>query len=239
MELIQVKDYEEMTEKLMDIFVGQIESKPDSVLSFTTGATPKGLLEGLAERINHGLDVTKCIFCNLDEYVCTKDKVCSVYHFMNSSLYDKIQQKPKEMLMFNGEAKNQEEELKRYGALMEKYPRDIQLLGLGSNGHIGANEPGTPFDSKMFVADSWESTIEATKKLFQMSDEDVPTQMYTMGFTEIMAAETVILAASGKGKAEAVKRVVQGEITEDVPASKLKDHPNFIFIIDEEAASLL
>lgn len=239
MELIKVKDYEEMTEKLLEIFVEQLKNKPDSVLSFTTGATPKGLLERLAEEINNGLDVSESVFCNLDEYVCGKEKVCSVYHFMNSCLYDKIDKKPKEMLMFNGEAANQEEELKRYEKLMEKYPRNIQLLGLGSNAHIGANEPGTPFDSKMFVADSLESTIEATKNLFHMTMEEVPTQMYTLGFKEIMAADRVILAAAGKSKAEAVKKVIQGEITEDIPASKLKEHPNFIFIIDEEAASLL
>lgn len=239
MELIKVKDYKEMTDRLVDIFVGQIKRKPDSVLSFTTGATPRGLLEKLAEKIQEGLDVTDCIFCNLDEYVCTRDKICSVYHFMNSYLYDRIDRKPKEMLMFNGEAEDREAELARYKALMDRYPRDIQLLGLGSNGHIGANEPGTSFDSAMFVADSEESTIEATRQLFGMTKEDVPTQMYTMGFREIMQARCVVLAASGAGKAQAVKQLVEGPVTRSVPASRLKEHPDFILIVDEEAASLL
>lgn len=239
MKLIRVRDYQKMTDQLEALFVRQIEEKPDSVLSFTTGATPRGLLEALAKRIQAGLDVTGCVFCNLDEYVCSKDQVCSVCHFMNFYLYDRIDKKPKEMLMFDAEAADQEQELARYKALMDKYPRDIQLLGLGSNGHIGANEPGTPFDTEMFVADSEPSTIEATRQLFDMTAETVPTQMYTMGFAEIMAADCVVLAASGSGKAEAVKKLVEGPVTEAVPASRLKEHRNFIFIIDEEAASLL
>lgn len=89
---------------------------------------------------------------------------------------------------------------------MQRHERDIQFLGLGTNGHIGANEPGTPFDSKLFIADSCISTMEATKKLFQLKDSEVPSQMYTMGFQEIMAAKCVILAASGISKAEAVKK---------------------------------
>jgi glucosamine-6-phosphate deaminase len=237
--IIKVKNYQEMTDELTDIFVSQIHKKPDSILSFTTGATPKGLLEALAKRIQEGLDVTDCVFCNLDEYVCSKSMDCSVYHFMNYHLYDRIDKKPKEILMFDAEADDQEKELTRYKALMDQYPRDIQLLGLGANGHIGANEPGTPFESAMFVADSEESTIAATRKLFDMSDEEVPTQMYTMGFKEIMEAHCVVLAASGTSKAQAVKMLVEGPVTPSVPASRLKQHSNFILIIDEEAASLL
>lgn len=239
MKLIRVKDYEAMTEELLAIFVEQIKDKPDSVLSFTTGGTPKGLLERLAEEINSGLDVSDCIFCNLDEYVGKKSGAYSVYHFMNSHLYDRIKNKPKEIHMMDAEADDKEKELARYKRILNKYPRDIQLLGLGTNGHIGANEPGTPFDSTLFVADSYDSTIEATKNLFNLTYEETPTQMFTMGFKEIMEAECVVLAASGASKAEAVKKVIEGDIIEEVPASYLKKHENFIFIIDEAAASLL
>lgn len=141
--------------------------------------------------------------------------------------------------MFNGEAQDQNAELARYKALLKQYPRDIQLLGLGTNGHIGANEPGTSFDSAAFVADSRDTTIEATSNLFGLSREETPTRMYTMGFQEIMEAGCVILAASGANKAEAVKLLMEGPVTPSVPASKLKDHPNFILIVDKEAASLL
>ena len=169
MKLIKVKNYEEMTEVLLKLFVEQIEKKPDSVLSFTTGYTPEGLLDRLAERINQGLDVSRCIFCNLDEYVGKKDGVYSVYHFMHEHLYDKISNGPKEIHMMDAEAADQKAELERYAGILKKYPRDIQLLGLGTNGHIGANEPGTPADSTLFVADSCESTIQATQDLFGLN----------------------------------------------------------------------
>lgn len=239
MKIIKVKDYDTMTQELLELFTKQIKAKPDSVLSFTTGGTPRGLLEELAKAINQGLDVKQCVFCNLDEYVGKKTEIYSVYHFMNAHLYDRINHKPKEIFMMNAEAENHEMELKRYKEILDQYPRDLQLLGLGTNGHIGANEPGTPFDSSLFVADSCESTIQATQDLFKLTREETPTQMFTMGFREIMAARCVILAASGVSKAEAVKKIIEGSVTEDVPASYLKTHENFIFIIDEDAASML
>lgn len=239
MNLIRVKNYDEMTELLLKIFVEQIEKKPNSVLSFTTGYTPAGLLDGLAKKINEGLNISDCVFCNLDEYVGKRDGIYSVYHFMNEHLYDKISCKPKHIYMMNAEAKNHQEELERYSQILEENPRDIQLLGLGTNGHVGANEPGTPSNSTLFVADSCDSTIEATQKLFGLKKEETPVQMFTMGFQEILSANCVILAASGRSKAKAVKAVVEGGITEQVPASILKQHSNFVFIIDEEAASLL
>lgn len=168
-----------------------------------------------------------------------KSGTYSVYSFMNEHLYDKIKVRPKEVHMMDAEACDQKSELRRYREILEEHPRDIQLLGLGTNGHIGANEPGTPFDSSLFVADSCESTIEATRSLFDLTYEETPRQMFTMGFREIMAAKCVVLAASGASKAEAVKAVIEGDITEQVPASYLKNHENFIMIIDEEAASLL
>lgn len=239
MQLIRVKDYEAMTEKLLEIFTETIKQKPDCVLSFTTGATPKGLLEGLAERINQGLDIHECTFCNLDEYVGKRDSVYSVYRFMHETLYDRITARPKEIYMFNGEAPDQEKELERYGKILKDHPRDIQLLGLGVNGHIGANEPGTSFQSSLFVADSKESTMQSTKLLYDLTEEETPSQMYTMGFQEIMAAKCVILAVSGRSKAEAVKRIMEKKITEEVPATYLWNHPNCMLIMDEDAASLL
>lgn len=241
MVIIRVKDYDEMTDCLTGIFVEQIRKKPDSVLSFTTGGTPRGLLEALAVRIQEGLDVRGCTFCNLDEYVGKTSAVYSVCHFMYEYLYNRIdaERMPGHIYMMNAEAVDQEAELERYAHILDMYPRDIQLLGLGTNGHIGANEPGTPFDSGLFVADSCQSTIEATSALFHLTMDETPTRMFTMGFKEIMAAKRVILAASGASKANAVKKIVEGGITEAVPASYLKNHPDFLLIIDEAAASKL
>ncbi len=239
MRIIETEDYQEMSQVLLQIFEKQIQDKPDSVLSFTTGKTPEAFLCRLADAVNDGLDISSSVFLNLDEYVGKRDMPYSVYSFMKTCLYDRIQMKPRVVEMMNAEAQNQEEELKRYSEVLKKYPRDIQLLGLGTNGHIGANEPGTPFDSTLFVADSFDSTIEATQKLFHLNKEETPTQMFTMGFQEIMAAGHVILAAAGKSKAKAVKALVEGEITTDVPASILRTHENCTLIIDKEAASLL
>lgn len=239
MKVIRVKDYAAMTEELLALFTNQIKEKKESVLSFTTGGTPRGFLEALADAVNGGLDISRCVCCNLDEYVGEKTGLYSVYRFMNEHFYDRIKVRPREIHMMNAEAEDKAAELERYRRVLERHPRDIQLLGLGTNGHIGANEPGTPFDSTLFVADSRESTIEATRTLFGLTDEETPRQMFTMGFQEIMAARCVVLAAAGVSKAEAVKAVIEGGITEAVPASYLKTHGNFIFIIDEEAASLL
>lgn len=239
MKIIKVKNYEEMSDEILKIFVEQIKNKKNSILSFTTGATPREFLLKFTEEINKGLDISQCKFFNLDEYVGKKDKQYSVYSFMKSHLYDLIKSQPKEIHMMNAEAEDKQAEIERYRKLLEENPRDIQLLGLGINGHIGANEPVTSFNSTLFVADSHKSTIEATKNLFNLTFEETPTQMFTMGFKEIMEAKCVILAASGIKKADAVKKIIEGKITEEVPASILKKHSNFIFIIDKEAASLL
>lgn len=239
MEILLVEDYIDMTKKLKEIFIEQLKKKPDSILSFTTGRTPEGLLEELAVEVNHGLDISQAVFFNLDEYVGKRDGKYSVYRFMYDYFYSKISIRPREIFMIDGETKNPEEEIERYKRLLDQYPRDIQLLGLGENGHIGANEPGTSFDSSMFIAKSVETTVLATQKLYGLTYDETPKSMYTLGFQEILAANCVVLAASGKSKAAAVKAVVEGEITEDIPASILQNHKNCIVVIDEQAASLL
>lgn len=239
MNIIEVDNYQEMSDVLVKIFAEQITEKPDSVLSFTTGKTPQEFLVKMADAVNGGLDISQCVFLNLDEYVGKREMPYSVYSFMHTCLYDRISMQPRVVDMMNAEAADKEAELARYGEVLKKYHRDIQLLGLGTNGHVGANEPGTPFTSTLFVADSFESTIDATQNLFHLKREETPTQMFTMGFTEIMDTEHVILAASGKSKTKAVQALVEGGITENVPASFLRTHKNFTLIIDKEAGSLL
>lgn len=239
MQIILVKDYQEMSQELNKQFIDQIKLKPESVLGFTTGGTPKGMAKHFAQEINNGLDVSEVTIVNLDEYVCEPEtSVFSVYNWMMTHVFEPIHQDFKAFHILKGNA-NKQEELTRFKKVLEDNPRDIQMLGLGTNAHIGANEPGTPFDQELFVADSHESTIQAVINLFGISKEEAPTQMFTMGFKEIMEAKKVVLAASGKSKAQAVKAILEEEIDVSIPASILKTHHNFVFIIDDEAASLL
>lgn len=239
MKLIKTSNYDEMTAKSLDILVQQIKKKPDSVISFTSGASPEGLVIGLAKAINEGLDVSECTIFNLDEFIGDPKGVFSVKVFMHDFLYDKIANKPKNIFMLNGDAKDQEAEIARYEALLGKYPRDIQYLGLGVNGHLGANEPGTPFDAKIAVRDMAESTIVKTMHQYSLTREGTPTQMFTMGFKEIMDAKKIVLQVSGTHKAQAVKDMFSGEVTTDCPASILTTHPDFVCVCDEEALSMM
>lgn len=239
MKTIFVKNYEEMSEKGYEIIKDVMETKEQPVISMTTGGSPRGLFTLLVEGVNNGLDISNTVMMNLDEYIGPKDAVYTVNTFMYENFYNKINTQPKEIFLINGEAENKEEEINRYKEVLNKYPRDIQVLGLGTNGHIGANEPGTPFDSTIFLAEHDDSTIESTMREYNIERDAAPTEMITLGFTEILEAEKVILLVSGKRKSEAVKNLLEGEISTDCPATALRDKDNVIVIIDEEAASLL
>jgi len=239
MQLIVTKDYDEMSAKSLDILVAQLKEKPDSVIGFTTGASPEGLTKGLADAINNGLDISAATFLNLDEFIGDPDGAYSVKRFMYDFLYNQIKVQPKNIFLLDGAAPDKEAEVKRYTEILSRYPRDIQFLGLGINGHIGANEPGTPFDSTFFVSDMAESTFVKTMKQFGLTEAETPRQMFTMGFSEIMAAKKVVLQVSGVSKAQAVKNMIENEVSVDCPASFLKTHPDFVCVCDEDAVSLL
>lgn len=239
MKTIFVKDYAEMSKKGYEYIKEVIETKEQPVISMTTGGSPRGLFTLLVNDINNGLDISNTTIMNLDEYIGPKDAVYTVKTFMYENLYNKIDVQPKNIFLIDGEAEDTDKEIARYKAILDQHPRDIQVLGLGTNGHIGANEPGTPFDSTMFLAQHDESTIESTIKGYGISREEAPTEMLTLGFTEILEAEKIILLVSGKSKAEAVKALLEGEISPDCPATALRNSENAIVIIDEEAASLL
>lgn len=240
MKIIKTKDYNEMSYELFKLYEEELKGNPASCLSFTTGGTPAGMAEFLVNAVNNeGLDISQATMLNLDEYVGDKNGKYSVYTWMHEHIYNRLNQKPKHIYYVNADAEDKDAEIKRYQEILANNPRDIQMLGLGTNGHIGANEPGTSFSSTMFVADSCESTIEATKNLFNLSYEETPRQMFTMGFKEIMEAKCVVLAVSGKKKAEALKKLLEEPISESCPASYLRNHDNFVLIYDEEAGSLL
>lgn len=239
MELIIVKDYEEMSEKTFKIIKNVIEEKENPVISMTTGGTPRGLFKKLANSFNNDLDIGKVKFLNLDEYIGEKNAPYTVYRYMNENLFDLVSKKPLSWDYIHGDEKNIEKEIERYKNVLDNTKRDIQVLGLGVNGHIGANEPGTAFDSTIFLADHDKSTIESTANEYNIDISDAPNQMVTMGFKEILEADKVLLMVSGSKKAEAVKNVLNGPISTACPASYLRDKDNVIMIIDEDAASLL
>ncbi|GAB3063922.1 glucosamine-6-phosphate deaminase [Virgibacillus ainsalahensis] len=240
MEIIQTKDYQELSQKAFDILVDTIKQNENAVINTTTGASYDGLFELLVQAINDDeLSIENTVMMNLDEYIAERDKKFTVYTYMHEKLYDLIKEQPKIIELLNGSLTDLNSEIERYNKVLQEYPRDLQILGLGVNGHLGANEPGTPFDSRLFLADSDESTIKSTMGYQNLTRDEVPTQMLTLGLADMMEAEKVLLVASGTRKAEAVKATIEGPINEDCPASILRTHPNAILIIDDAAASLL
>lgn len=239
MKIVKVKNYDEMSKRGFEIIKEVIENEKMPTISLNTGGTPKELYNHLVDAINNGLNISNTSFLSLDEYIGPKNSVYTVYNYMFNRLFNLIEQQPKKIFLVNGEAENIDEEIKRYKGILNEYPRDLQLLGIGTNGHLGANEPGTSFDSKMFLAQHTESTIQSTMKEYNISREEVPTEMLTLGMYEIINAKKVLLLASGKHKAKAVKNLIEGDITKNCPASILQKCPNAIVIIDEDAASLL
>lgn len=239
MKVIYVKDYDEMSKKGYEVLKEVIETKESPVLSLNTGGSTKGLYENLVKGINDGLDISEATILTLDEYIGPRDAVYTVRNYKQKRLFDQIKQQPKAVFLMNGDTEDTDQEIERYKEILAKYPRDFQLLGLGTNAHLGANEPGTPFDATMFLAEHHEATIQATMREYGIEREEAPTEMLTLGLKEIVDAETVLLLVSGKHKAQAVKDLIEGDITPDCPASILRNCEGAIVIIDEEAASLL
>lgn len=239
MEIIYVKDYDEMSKKGFEVIKGVIETKESPVVSLNTGGTTKGLYQYLVDAINQGLDINETTILSLDEYIGPKDAVYTVKNYMHKRLFDLIKRKPKNVFLMDGATKDIDEEIKRYTEILNTYSRDVQLLGLGTNGHLGANEPGTPFDTTMFLAQHREATIQATMNEYSIKREETPTEMLTLGLKEITAAKKILLLVSGKHKAQALKDLINGEITPDCPASILRRCENATVIVDEDAASLL
>ncbi|NLC54474.1 MAG: glucosamine-6-phosphate deaminase [Erysipelothrix sp.] len=239
MKFIKVKDYEAVSQLGFEIVEKQLASNKASVINFTTGDSPRGLILKLAKKINEGLDISQATFMNLDEFICPKEMNLSVYNFMHETLYNKIVKKPKNIFMLDGETTDVNEEIKAYKEKLEKYPADIQILGLGVNGHIGANEPGTSFDQEVFLSDSQPASIKRHMEQYDLTADQVPLQMITLGTKDIMKAKTVLLLVSGEAKAKAMYDLIYKGIDKAYPASVLKTHDNFICIYDEAAGSLI
>ena len=231
--IIRVKDAEEGGKKAFEQIKEGIENGAQ-VLGLATGSTPETLYQ---EMVKSDVDFSNCVSINLDEYIgLSGDNDQSYRYFMNSHLFN---QKPfKATYVPNGKAEDLAAECRHYEEILENHPIDIQILGIGENAHIGFNEPGTPFDAPTQVVELTESTINANKRNFEKI-EDVPTTAISMGIGSIMKSKKVILIAYGEAKAEAIANTINGEITIDVPASVLQNHPDVTIILDDAAASKL
>lgn len=237
MNIIRTKDYRDMSRKAANIISAQIILKPDSVLGLATGSTPLGVYAQLVEGYNRGdLDFSHVSAVNLDEYRgLPEDNEQSYHYFMHHNLFSHINIRPDHTFVPNGmepdgalACRAHEDIIRKLGGI------DLQLLGLGNNGHIGFNEPGPVFEKETHPVDLAESTIRANARFFDRI-EQVPTQAYTMGIKTIMQARRILIIVSGAGKADIVARAFWGPVTPQVPASILQMHPDVTLVADEEA----
>jgi glucosamine-6-phosphate deaminase len=234
MRIYCAENYEKASIIAADMIAAQILLKPDSVLGLATGSTPIGAYKRLIAKYEAGeLDFSKITTINLDEYKGLDEENENGYrYFMNHQLFDHVNLKKENTFVPDGKKEAQqacgeyEERIKNLGGI------DMQLLGLGHNGHIGFNEPADEFPKETHCVDLSESTIEANARFFASRDE-VPKQAYTMGIGSIMKAKTILIMACGRDKKEIVKRAFEGPICPQVPASVLQLHNNVILVGDE------
>ena len=239
MKLYRAKDYDDMSRKAANIIASKVILKPDCVLGLATGSTPIGTYKELIEGYNKGdLDFSAVKSVNLDEYKgLTRDNDQSYYYFMYNNLFKHINIDLANTNVPDGTEPDSEKECSRYNEVIESMNGvDLQLLGLGHNGHIGFNEPADDFAKFTHCVDLQESTIEANKRFFA-DINDVPRQAYTMGIQTIMNAKTILLVVSGADKAQILHDVLCGPITPRVPASILQLHHDVIVVADEAALS--
>ncbi len=240
MKVIITENYDEMSRKAGEIVTEIVKNNPNAILGLATGSSPIGMYDYMVkEHVSNGVSYANVSSVNLDEYVgLESDNENSYAYFMAKYLFDRVDIDKKNTNLPNGKAVDKQAECDRYNALLDTMKQDVQVLGIGSNGHIGFNEPGTPLDSVTHVVDLTENTIKDNSRLFDDISQ-VPTQAFSMGIKNIMNAKSIILLASGKNKAEAVKGLVKGKIDVSLPASVLQLHPFVTVIVDKDAASLL
>lgn len=241
MNIISAPNYEAMGVQAAKLIAAQVVQKPDCVLGLATGSSPISTYQNLIKWCEAGLlDFSKVHTVNLDEYrglEPTHDQ--SYAYFMRTNLFDHINIDLANTNIPSGINPDAEGEAARYESVIASLGGiDLQLLGLGNNGHIGFNEPAPDFPVTTHCVDLTESTIQANKRFFASID-DVPRQAYTMGIRAIMQARRVVMVVSGAGKAGIVKQAFTGPVTPEVPASILQLHPNFTLVADEAALAEL
>lgn len=239
MRIYKAKDYDAMSRKAASIIAAQINMKPNCVLGLATGSSPIGTYKRLIEEYKNGdLDFSEVTSVNLDEYKgLTKESDQSYYYFMNENLFKHVNIDKTRTNLPDGTAKDAEAECARYNDIIKSVGGvDLQLLGLGHNGHIGFNEPDECFAKETHVVQLTQSTIDANSRLFD-NPEDVPRYALTMGIKTIMEAKKILIVVSGEDKAEIVKKAFFGPVTPQVPASILQFHPDVTLVGDESALS--
>jgi len=241
MKVVKTKDYEDMSRKAANIIAAQVIMKPDCVLGLATGSSPIGTYKELIASYNNGdLDFSAVTSVNLDEYKGLDGSHDQSYrYFMNNNFFNHVNIRKECTFVPDGTEPDADKACGAYNETIEKVGGiDLQLLGLGHNGHIGFNEPADEFVKLTHCVDLTESTIEANKRFFASAD-DVPKQAYTMGIQNIMLARKIVVVVSGADKADILKKVVEGPITPQVPASVLQLHPDVTIVADEAAAAKL
>lgn len=237
MQIIVAKDYAEMSEFAAQIIEELVREKPGCVLGLATGSTPEGLYAELVKQHQeNGLDFSRVATYNLDEYRgLSHDHPQSYHYFMNKNLFSHVNILPENTHVPDGSNPDAAAACEEYEDAIELSGGiDLQLLGLGHNGHIGFNEPSDHFAATTNCVDLTENTIQANSRLFDSIDE-VPRQAYTMGIGTIMHARQVLMVVSGADKAEILRKVVLGPVTPEVPASILQFHPDVTLVVDEAA----
>lgn len=234
MKLIKVKDYDTLSDKATEMVLQTIRENEQPILGLATGSTPMKLYENLIHLYKNGdISFQNVLTYNLDEYVgLPPDHIGSYHYFMHEKLFDHIDIPLEQVYLPNGASNNPEAVCDDLEASLKKTGTiDLQVLGIGMNGHIGFNEPGTPFHSRSHVIKLEESTRQVNSRFFDKL-ADVPTHAITMGLATIMEAKEIVLLVQGEKKADILREVVYGEVTEDVPGSVLKLHPNATIITD-------
>ncbi len=239
MKICRAKDYNDMSRKAANIISAQIILKPNCILGLATGSTPVGTYRQLVEWYEKGdLDFSEVMTVNLDEYKgLTRENPQSYYYFMDEHLFGKVNINKNRTFLPDGTEPDSSTACENYNEILRAVGDvDLQLLGLGHNGHIGFNEPGESFSTETHCINLSGQTIKANARFFETMDE-VPRQAYTMGIKTIMAAHRILMIVSGEDKAEIVKTAFTGPITPKVPASILQLHRNVTLIADEAALS--
>ena len=241
MKIYRAENYDAMSRRAANILSAQVILKPDSVLGLATGSTPVGMYRQLVNWYEKGdIDFSQVHTVNLDEYRgLAPDHDQSYRYFMQQNLFDHINVRPENTNVPNGLASDPEAECRRYNEVIAGLGGiDLQVLGMGHNGHIGFNEPEEAFELETHVVDLTENTIQANARFFASKDE-VPRRAITMGIKAIMQARHILVVVSGEDKAEIVRRAFAGPVTPLVPASILQMHPHLSLVGDEAALSLL
>ena len=239
MRIIKARDYEDVSRKAANIIFSVMTEKPDCVMGLATGSSPLGIYKELVRHYQEGdLDFSRVTTVNLDEYRgLDRENPQSYAYYMRENFFSKVNIRLEKTFLPDGTQEDRQKACEEYDQILSQAgQQDIQLLGIGHDGHIGFNEPADHFPKGTHCVDLAESTIEANARFFESRDQ-VPTQAYTMGIQSIMSAKCILMVANGKEKARILKQAFQGPVTPQVPASILQLHPQVILVADEEALS--